>query len=655
MKRNLLLLILALTIAVGMLVSCQPECEHPLSDKWSSDADGHWHPFTCEHGEKAKDALVPHVDADEDGFCEICKYEVGHTHTAGGDWKYDETHHWKDATCSHKEEKAEYSLHSDEDYNGSCDGCAVHVHGVNAAGFCTFTECGKQVVEIDESDLEILVNALAAQIKFANGGRMDYDFTGRTNNVGGDFATHSVRVLDYLFGKDGYVYYKDSVTTTGADTITSKIEKWYMPTGNDTFFGVVSTDDEPVVLDTPEADNLIGFYLAVSTLADGYGPEGVLLSLYDAYIGDNTKDAEVKSYLDDNKVVVKFSTFLLNISGGDDVPDADKIYNLSHFDVEFSFTYTDDYVLTSLDIKLDSYTNDPGELDMGVPNVADIDLDYNYKTGEYTFRENALADTYTISITQTIGDRTEENPNPKSKYVPDSFELFYNHNEDTGEVSGKFTGNPINAQPYDIVSLYLGNYKPEGSTVHYIPELVSFKLFKDGVEVEDPQSPYNTTVSAEFTFAAGEVRKFYVIPKVDGAYKLEIYFKGEKVYDVSILVGTVDEGNLTLKSNEFAVTVTDTYAWANEKIFVASKTGTYYFNLPAGVGFMDADGYDAAEKTSATDDTPAPYFDYNNAKNKDGTYNPGSFKLELEEGQKIRFYVNSVKRGTYVISYAVIG
>ena len=40
-------------------------------------------------------------------------------------------------------------------------------------------------------------------------------------------------------------------------------------------------------------------------------------------------------------------------------------------------------------------------------------------------------------------------------------------------------------------------------------------------------------------------------------------------------------------------------------------------------------------------------------RNPDGSYNPGSFSLTLEAGQTIRFYVNGMNRGTYVISYYV--
>lgn len=656
MKNKIFVLILALTLAVGMLASCQPECEHPLSENWSSDENGHWHPFTCEHGEKAKDASVPHVDPDEDGVCNVCEYKVGHDHTFGEEWVYSETHHWKTATCSHSDEKGEYSLHSDENADGSCDQCNVHVHGVNAAGYCTFTECGKKVVEIDESDFEILVYALAAQAKFANGGKMNYDFTGRTNNVGGDYATHSVKTVDYIFGKSGYSYYKTVTSTTGSVSSSSSLEGWYMPDGPETTFGIVSEGNGGGMhLDITDTDKLLGVYLALSGLADGYGPEAVLVSLYESFASDNTTNVDIQSYLDENKVVAKFSTYILNSSEivvGENAGEMS--YNLAHYDVELSFTYTDEYVLTSLDITVDCYTSDPGELEMGVPNELDIDLDYNPETDTYTFRENALADTYTVSFEQTIGERTAENPNPKSKFIPTGFELFLGYNEDTHVLSKKYNGENISVNVRDIVNIYFGNCVPEGTSIFIASDLVSFKLYKDGVEVENPEEYDNQTVVAMLTYTAGEQSELFVIPKEDGAYKLEIFYDGEKFYDVNILAGDVDEGNIVLKDNEFAVKVTETYEWANEVVFEAPKAGTYYFNLPAGIGFIDADGFDAAEKTPATDDSPDPYFDYNNAKNKDGSYNPGSFSLTLEEGQEVRFYVNSINRGTFVISYVVI-
>ena len=56
MKNKIFVLILALTLAVGMLASCQPECEHPLSENWSSDENGHWNECLC--GEKEAQPIV---------------------------------------------------------------------------------------------------------------------------------------------------------------------------------------------------------------------------------------------------------------------------------------------------------------------------------------------------------------------------------------------------------------------------------------------------------------------------------------------------------------------------------------------------------------------------------------------------------------------
>jgi hypothetical protein len=129
--------------------------------------------------------------------------------------------------------------------------------------------------------------------------------------------------------------------------------------------------------------------------------------------------------------------------------------------------------------------------------------------------------------------------------------------------------------------------------------------------------------------------------------------KEDKIFaldDFTVNYTTKDE-DVTVGENQFAVKVPESYEWCGEVIFTATETGTYYFNLPAGIGFIDAGGFDASNETEATDDTPEPYFDYNNAKNNDGTYNPGYFKLNLEAGQTIRFYVNAIRKGTYVINW----
>ncbi len=665
MKRNLLLLICVLAVAIGCLASCQT-CEHTFSENWASDAASHWHPATCEHGE-IKSEQADHVDADENGFCDVCEYEVGHTHGLEADWTYDETHHWKNSTCTHTDYKGEHDLHSDEDMNGSCDLCTGHVHNVNAAGYCKFDDCNKKVKDIDESDLEALVYAINAQQKYANGGNMSVIFDGRSNHTTGGFATHSERAVSYLFGNKGYTYNKttETVSSDGGSSITSTIESWTCPDGAENTFGVYTDDGgRTIQLDSSDPAKLLGFYLALSTLADGHGPDELLISLYEISRGegeDSTRitvsNLVINADPDNNKLSFSYSAFILQETfsslGDEDVT----YYNANHYDVAVELTYTDLYVLTSFKASVDAYTNDPGALPDGQLNELDIDLDYDPVSDTYTFRNTALADSYTIELTQTVGERTEENPHPKDRYVPTDFDLFLEINEATGELSNKLTGGTISANVNQVINLYVGDCFPRGTSTHFAPELVTFKLFKNGVELESPEDYTNETAVAMFTFA-GEQRLFFVIPKTDGAYRLEVYLSGEKLHEVNINAGLVEDEHIQLKDNEFAVRISETYEWANEVVFTAERSGTYYFNVPAKIGFMDADKYDASVIPGGSYDNdyeaPAPYLDYNNLKNLDGTYRSGSFSLTLEAGQTVRFYVNGMSKGTYIISYSVL-
>lgn len=60
-----------------------------------------------------------------------------HDHTFNTKWTANETHHWKAATCEHVDEKTEYAEHVDENEDGMCDickyGAKVVVEDVNYA------------------------------------------------------------------------------------------------------------------------------------------------------------------------------------------------------------------------------------------------------------------------------------------------------------------------------------------------------------------------------------------------------------------------------------------------------------------------------------------------------------------------------------------
>ena len=70
--KKLFFLICVIALAVTALASCTQDCEHPLSEAWESDYNGHWHPTTCEHGEMRSES-EGHVDANEDGVCDLCR------------------------------------------------------------------------------------------------------------------------------------------------------------------------------------------------------------------------------------------------------------------------------------------------------------------------------------------------------------------------------------------------------------------------------------------------------------------------------------------------------------------------------------------------------------------------------------------------------
>lgn len=681
MKKTLLMLICIVSLISLLLVSCDggknKTCEHTFSDKWYSDANNHWHPATCEHAETEKGDFGPHADADENGVCDVCELEIGHTHTFEADWSINETHHWKAATCTH-DEKDKLSTHSDEDMNGDCDVCGGHVHNVNPVGYCTHAGCGKQIHEIDETSLDQLVNAIFFQKHLVNGGELVYSFNG-PSRTGPDFVASKTDNVSYLFGKDGYVNVAVSTEAVNAgNKATGKQETWHQPIDAENVFGVVSSNDGALELDMAEPARLNGYYVSLSSLVGEYGVEETLYILYTIAIGEFEEDEDVTATTGnlvitpnagENKVTFKYSytTAVLNttevttIDPETNTTGRDTVYNVNLFEVEVTFSYSDDFALTALEIKLDRYTNDPGTADGVGFLYHDVDLEYDPETGEITFvkydaetkeyypTDDRTPDTYRINVEQTLGDRDTENPYPRSNFVPNGFDLYFNRNDNTGVLSNKYDGSLIECNSGDVTNFYVGDCTPEGTSLHFAADVVSVRLFLNDVEVDDPQNLNNQTAVFKFTYA-GNQRSFFFVPKAEGAYSVEIYILDNLVYNMKINAGPVDEKYVDLEDNEFAVKVTETYSWSNEVTFTAPEAGTYFFNLPAGVGFIDADAYDAAMETEATDDGPEPYFDYNAYGNGNG----GSFSLTLEEGESIRFYVNATKRQTYVISFFTI-
>ncbi|MBE6548247.1 MAG: hypothetical protein E7667_05150 [Ruminococcaceae bacterium] len=133
MKKSFLVLLCVLLAMMFVFVACgeddktnEPAAEHThtYAKTWTSDATGHWYAATCEHKD-AKANFAAHVDDDNNGICDTCEY-VTCEHTYAETWSTDEKNHWYAATCKHAVTK-DLGAHADADKDGACDTCAYVV------------------------------------------------------------------------------------------------------------------------------------------------------------------------------------------------------------------------------------------------------------------------------------------------------------------------------------------------------------------------------------------------------------------------------------------------------------------------------------------------------------------------------------------------
>ena len=108
---------------------------HTEGTEWEKDATGHWHICTVAGCgvviDSSKAAHTPDRDAatETDPIkCSVCGFEIapalGHTHAHGTDWKSDKDNHWNECACG---DKANTAAHTDANSDGKCDVCEYNV------------------------------------------------------------------------------------------------------------------------------------------------------------------------------------------------------------------------------------------------------------------------------------------------------------------------------------------------------------------------------------------------------------------------------------------------------------------------------------------------------------------------------------------------
>ncbi len=453
MKLRLLLILCLVLSAVMVFASCDEaadngeggasnlggggnsdgnDCSHTFSEDWTMNATHHWHAATCEHGEN-RNAYAEHDDADEDGVCNSCSYNVGHEHTYSSEWKFDSNKHWKEATCTHTKEITSFEAHADENSDAKCDSCEAHVHVLSTTGMCL--GCHEQIKVIDTSNLSGVIGALVDHQINANGGKIISNFVGRYNNSAQ--LTKTNKVIDYLYGS-GSAYYKiasaaeiKSTDREGVEyeaSTTDLVEKWINLEADESIYAVVRETiggvEGKIERDSANANTLYGYYFNVSTLASGYGAEGILKALYEKSQATGASDFAVE----ENEGNYKFSFNYLAINSTNTSDGQGNalgiVTNVNYFVVSVEFSYDADYTLTALSIVCDCYTSDAGSNLQGDLDIDNIDLEFAAQTGKINLVEGAKADTYSFTVEQTAGERTFENPYNKAAFTPSNFEVY---------------------------------------------------------------------------------------------------------------------------------------------------------------------------------------------------------------------------------------
>lgn len=628
MKRKALLLLCLVAAATLLFAAC--DCEHTFSSSWSKNSTHHWHAATCEHGE-IKSAYGAHTDADQDGICNVCNHLIGHEHTYETEWSFDAENHWKNPTCGH-DEKGEFGLHADDNLDGKCDSCLTHVHLLDGAGFCR--GCNKEIRPVVETDIGSVISATTARLHNVINGELTYSQIGRMKNETGEIA-HAV---SYLFGTNG-TYMKRTYDEVGDDGVKTGneevLEKWIRIISPSEVDGIAAISVNGVYTHAePSAygvDDLRGYYYAISNMADGYGAEELMLSLYNAYVEHGYGESKIDHDPVNNKYDFKFNVLLVNES----VAGEETIYNANYFEISLSFTYADDYTLKSLELTCDCWTSDPGSDpdNQSQTNNEEVDIEYDPVTGTFKFVQYDKAndrfveattrprsDTYTITVTQQIGTRGEIEINDGSEFAPDDFDVFLNE-----QLTNKATSLNLTVGNTDTV-LYLGCTPADA--------FVSFVRNDFDIVVKDSNGNVSSGIGVYLT---GDI--IDIIPAKPGSYTIEFTALG-KTKTVTANVEGIELGG----EKSISLVVTDSYCWVDFYEFSAAKAGTYTFYLPAYFGIYSETKYNSME---------APEVDPFEVDQNFG-YNPTvshTLTITLRPGQTFRFYYGATTKGTFTIGY----
>lgn len=562
--RSILASVAALLSLTTMFAACNPDAgnnsvlgggsqqqhEHTFSENWSNNETNHWKAATCEHGENRQD-FEPHEDSDQDGKCDDCAFEMGHTHTFAEEWQSDATNHWKAATCLHTEEIGELEPHADENTDGKCDKCEAHVHVLNILGFCDI--CDEEVKPIDTNSVPGHITAALARKDNVSEGKVEYKYQGEI------YDDHTV---EYTFGTNG-TYTKNMDISRSINQSTGMYDKYtvesYLTKSSDalvtgTAVTFVNGEFQNAAELSYGVEHLRGYYYSVSSLADAYGAEEILAALYEQALLPRAEITREQVIAEQNKCVFAFNLLTVNAmwttAGGERV----MVYNVHYYETSVEFAYTDNHTLTDLKIIAKHYGNDAGKEET-------TSLIYYPETD--TFVKNGTPDTYTYIVKQIEGERTELDLTKGDQYKPSAVDFY---------------ADKAMTQKVNTIELYYGQSKTyymgvnEGATIEMLA-ISPDKL----LEAEDgTQTKYGFCMVENIN----EITFNNTTRMAEGTYTCTLTWD-EVVKTFTIIVKPrIIEGEAFISVTSGATANT----WNTEAVqFMFDVTGTYTFYLPEGV------------------------------------------------------------------------
>ncbi len=278
MKRKLIWPAIVL-LAVLTIAACGDAHQHTYSDVWQMDENSHWLSAVCNNGDDcsvAKGALSAHTDSNNDKLCDVCGYDYDHEHTYATEWTSDENGHSYTPTCGCTVEGKDKASHIDSDNDGACDICAYnggHTHEYIMDAWaaddsahwhpakCGHTSSDKEDHELDEMDrcvtcgyvkgginVEKAVNIGEYYDNLVNGGKITF--------VDDTYRKHTT-VIDFKLGAAMSQY--ESSNSDGV-----KINTYYAMTQG----GLFAVEED---LTDPNAPLIYKPYNPSSSFVDGYG------------------------------------------------------------------------------------------------------------------------------------------------------------------------------------------------------------------------------------------------------------------------------------------------------------------------------------------------------------------------------------------------